>query len=277
MRKSLLAPIAAFCAVALTGFNGVVAENSSADDRPTDDRPLAQPPSGTGQASDAQESKKNGGRVSVTPSSFDFGKVDEGAVVSHTFLVENTGNSLLRLYEATATCGCTTPRLGKKTLKPGESTELNVSIDTSMKKSAITKTVFISSNDPVNPMLPVPMNMFVVNPHTNLDDNGKAKIFTDRHCASCHVLKGIGKVGRDLYNADCAMCHGPKAEGESGPALYRSYGNPDVAAHIQQVIEAGSSRAMPGFLEANGGPLTREQIVSIVDYLKALSKARKIY
>jgi hypothetical protein len=49
--------------------------------------------------------------------------------------------------------------------------------------------------------------------------------------------------------------------------------NAKYAAHVRTVISEGSkSSSMPGFLVDNGGPLTAEQIDSLVTYLKKPSK-----
>jgi len=88
-----------------------------------------------------------------------------------------------------------------------------------MKQDRVTKSVYVVSNDPLQQSLRVDLNMNVVDPHKGMAAEAGVKIFTDAQCASCHVVRGKGLLGRDLYNADCAMCHGPKAEGEIGPAL----------------------------------------------------------
>jgi mono/diheme cytochrome c family protein len=207
---------------------------------------------------------------------FDFGTVDEAAIVSHTFKVSNKGNGLLKIVDAYASCGCTTPKFEKKTLAAGESTNLFVTVDTSMKQNAITKTLNVSSNDPQRPIVELALKMFVRNQHKGLTENAKAKILTDEKCAACHVARGVGAFGRDLYNADCAMCHGPKAEGESGPTLIGPYDNSVYLEHIKGVIAKGSktTNAMPGFGSAAGGPLAQKQIDSLVSYLKDISSKR---
>lgn len=205
---------------------------------------------------------------------FDFGKVEEGFPVNHTFSITNNGGTALKLH-ATATCGCTMVKLEKSELAPGESTKLAVTIDTSMKQDAVTKEVVVDSNDRVHPKLRINLKMLVEDPHRAMGKDGGTKIFTDQHCASCHVAKGEGKLGRDLFNADCAMCHGPKAEGAVGPALFGPYKKDEFNKFMRTVIEEGSKthRSMPGFAKEHGGPLTKKQVDSIVQYLAGLSSA----
>lgn len=199
-------------------------------------------------------------------------------MLSHKFAVKNLTGQVLHL-RASASCGCTTPTLEKNTLDPAESTSLSVSIDTSMKQDSVTKTVTIHSDDASESRTELKLTMLVTDPHANMSSESGAKIFTDQHCASCHVARGEGKFGRELFNADCAMCHGPKAEGAVGPALFGPYQKKEYAQFMKNIVEKGSAthRSMPGFLDTNGGPLTPNQVQSILDYLAALSNARGVW
>ena len=213
--------------------------------------------------------------LSIEPQSFDFGKVEAGAMLAHQFVVKNLTAQTLRLRASTS-CGCTTPKLEKTELAPQESTNLSVEIDTTMKQDSISKTVTIHADDALESRSDVRLTMVVTDPHSGMSAAGGAKIFTDQKCASCHVARGEGKYGRDLFNADCAMCHGPKAEGAVGPALFGPYQKKEFARFMQNILEKGSAghRSMPGFLDTNGGPLTQKQVRSILDYLAEVSKLR---
>lgn len=216
------------------------------------------------------------GKLVLDADRFDFGHVDEGARVQHVFKITNSGDSELVLQQPYATCGCTLPKITKRKLAPGETTDLIVVVDTAMKQNKVTKTVIIPSNDNEHPVVHVNLSMDVHDPHTGMKEDAKAKIFSDSHCSSCHVERGRGLKGRELYNADCAMCHGPKAEGAIGPQLFGPYGNQQFAAHMDEVAKYGSKthHSMPGFLDAAGGPLSVGEIDSVMDYLKKLSKSR---
>ena len=208
---------------------------------------------------------------------YDFGQVEEGIKIKHTFKIANIGKAPLVINNAHATCGCTVPKLEKKELKPGESCHLQVIIDTAMKQKAITKAVFVNSNDPIHPVVTIQLSMFVLDPHRNMKGNVGVKIFKDAHCASCHVNRGVNAIAGRLYQADCAMCHGHWANGGVGPALLGPYNNPQFANSIKNIISYGSKthRSMPGFLVAAGGPLSETQIDSLMEYLNTLSKADK--
>src|SRR5438445_656670 len=52
----------------------------------------------------------------------DFGRMKPLETSTATVYLENRGGATLRLDEPTATCGCQTPVLAKRTLMPGERT-----------------------------------------------------------------------------------------------------------------------------------------------------------
>ncbi len=213
-------------------------------------------------------------KIATDKDKYDFGKVEEGVELKHTFKVSNVGSKTLQIWHATSTCGCTIPKLAKQQLAPGESTDLLVIVDTTMKQGKITKKVSLTSNDATHNPIDFYLSMNVQNPHIGLSDEARAKIFTSDRCSSCHVSKGIGAYGKDLYEADCAMCHGKKAQGVVGPALIGPYEYALYKNNITQVTCYGSKshRSMPGFLAEAGGPLSKAQIDSIVKYLADLSK-----
>ncbi len=221
---------------------------------------------------------KKAPHLSFTPDVVDIGKVEEGSEVPTFFTLTNTGTEPLKIHEATSSCGCTVPDLKQQELKPGESTKLDIIVDTTMKQGNVTKTVEVSSNDPEAPVVSLPIKMNIANRHEGLTDDGRVKIFTDEKCNSCHVLRGVGLGGKDLFEADCAMCHGEDAKGAVGGALiFGNYNDPKYEKHIRDVISYGSKthRSMPGFLDKAGGPLVQEQVDSLIKYLKELSEKEK--
>lgn len=217
-------------------------------------------------------------QIAFEPQSVDLGKVEEGVEIKTFFMIKNEGKKDLKIHEAHSTCGCTVPVLKQNELKPGESTKLDVTVDTSMKQGLVTKSIEVSSNDPASPVVSLPIKLDVKNRHIGLNESGKAKILTDEKCMSCHVDKGVGLAGKDLFEADCAMCHGENAKGAVGGALiYGDYKNEAYKKHIREVISFGSKthRSMPGFLDVAGGPLIKDQVDSLVDYLAELSEKEK--
>jgi len=78
--------------------------------------------------------------------SFDFGTVNEGDVVKHSFLVTNSGKSDLIISNAKASCGCTVPTWPKEAIAPGESAQVQVEFNTKGKPNKQSKTVTLTTN-----------------------------------------------------------------------------------------------------------------------------------
>jgi len=77
---------------------------------------------------------------------FDFGTIKEGDKVEHVFTFKNTGDSDLVITDAKGSCGCTVPAHKKEPIKPGETSSMKVTFDSSGKPGQQQKTVTITAN-----------------------------------------------------------------------------------------------------------------------------------
>ncbi len=77
-----------------------------------------------------------------------FGEFSENEpTVSCSFKFTNTGNDLLVIHQAVASCGCTVPSYTKEPIKPGESGEINVTYNGAGKHPGhFKKSITIRSN-----------------------------------------------------------------------------------------------------------------------------------
>ena len=75
----------------------------------------------------------------------DFGTIDRGTNVEHTFTFTNTGNAPLVITGASSSCGCTVPTWTKEPIAPGETGELLVKYNGSG-RNQVTKTVTVTAN-----------------------------------------------------------------------------------------------------------------------------------
>ncbi|MGC8641273.1 MAG: DUF1573 domain-containing protein [Isosphaeraceae bacterium] len=91
--------------------------------------------------------------VSAEPRAYNFGHVLPGSYVQTSFLLKNEGSVELEFGKVTASCGCTTPSLAVRSLRPGASTKLNVGFRVTPTPGAVTASVFIETNDPSRPVL----------------------------------------------------------------------------------------------------------------------------
>ncbi len=88
----------------------------------------------------------NVAKITFEETEFDFGDVDEGAIVEHVFRFKNTGKVPLLISDARSTCGCTVPLWPKEPIAPGQSGEINVKFDTKGKSKMQKKPVTIIAN-----------------------------------------------------------------------------------------------------------------------------------
>jgi hypothetical protein len=68
---------------------------------------------------ESNEAKGPKGTAVFTDTVFDFGNINDGDVVQHTFKFKNTGEGPLTVAKVAASCGCTTPDWTKEVIPPG--------------------------------------------------------------------------------------------------------------------------------------------------------------
>lgn len=84
---------------------------------------------------------------------FEFSPVIDGKIVTHTFIVENRGTSVLSILDVKTGCGCTTADYSKR-IEPGEKGQVTINGNTTgYGGRAFSKTVTVFTNDPKNPKL----------------------------------------------------------------------------------------------------------------------------
>jgi hypothetical protein len=78
----------------------------------------------------------------------DIGTVYTGQTKKIQFKIENTGGELLQILGVQPSCGCTTAKMPKSSLKPGESDVLELQFNSTGILGKVEKHVSIQSNDP---------------------------------------------------------------------------------------------------------------------------------
>ena len=79
-------------------------------------------------------------------SSYDFGTIQEGAIVEHTFNFRNDGEYPLILNNITSSCGCTTPEWPKEPIGPKATSSIKVRFDSKNKSGPQVKTITVYAN-----------------------------------------------------------------------------------------------------------------------------------
>ncbi len=80
----------------------------------------------------------------------DFGQVPPHSKHTCGFRFTNTGSGVLKIGKIKSTCGCTVPRLDKVEYAPGESGTIKVTYSTGSRAGAVSKHVYVNSNDKKN-------------------------------------------------------------------------------------------------------------------------------
>ena len=88
-----------------------------------------------------------GPRISVEPEAFDFGKVLQNKVLHKDFVIRNIGTEDLVIDRVSTTCGCTVAEGYAKLVKPGQSTTMDVQLQTRTYNGRVERKILIRSND----------------------------------------------------------------------------------------------------------------------------------
>ena len=92
----------------------------------------------------------------------DFGRIPPDRKVSAKYRVANTGNAYLNITQVRPSCGCTYTMLGKWSLAPGESTEIEATFDPRGVKGLVRKSIEVVCNDPKTPAITLSLEAEVV-------------------------------------------------------------------------------------------------------------------
>ena len=76
----------------------------------------------------------------------DFGTINEGDVVEHTYKFKNTGEAPLVIQSAQGSCGCTVPEWTKEPIPVGGTGFVKAKFDSNGKANAQNKTVTVTAN-----------------------------------------------------------------------------------------------------------------------------------
>jgi hypothetical protein len=86
--------------------------------------------------------------LNVDNTEFNFGKINQGDKVDHTYVLTNSGKSDLIIRSVKASCGCTAVQPDKQVISPGESVNIKTVFNSAGKVGNQNKTVTIITNDP---------------------------------------------------------------------------------------------------------------------------------
>lgn len=203
---------------------------------------------------------------------FDFGTVTEGDIVRHTFKFRNDGAGKAKIVKTETSCGCTTASGALKEYAPGEVGEMEVVVDTKGKKGIVIKTVTVTMENNEAPTVELSLSMKLEPPpHPKIEQ--VRNINAEAACKSCHLESGEGQTGVFLYHRVCAQCHGKKGVGGFARALNDPAWQQVDDDYIRKTIHGGlPDKGMPSFVDGVTPPLTKEQVESLIQYIRSLVK-----
>jgi len=105
-------------------------------------------PSPSPVAAQPAEQKPDGpvATMDFTSMDHDFGTINEGDVVEHTYKFKNTGEAPLIIQSAQGSCGCTVPEWSKEPIPVGGTGFVKAKFDSNGKANAQNKTVTVTAN-----------------------------------------------------------------------------------------------------------------------------------
>lgn len=199
-----------------------------------------------------------------------------------TFYFTNVSAEPVVINSAVASCGCTVmkmPTLPWK-IEPSTGGEIPVVMTVAGKTGMILKTVTVNTDHgpkiltvkvnvtPPNPAAPAVSGPMDRSKNQELAKADRQAIFKG-DCASCHVEKGRGRLGKDLYAASCGICHDAEHRADMVPDLHNLKHDTNADYWKTWISLGKPGTLMPGFAQSEGGPLTQMEINSLVQFLVA--------
>ncbi len=93
---------------------------------------------------------------------WDFGRVREGRLLKHTFMLRNNSNKPLVIKKLDTSCGCTTLKISKDKLLPKETVMIGVSFDTTGYNDKVQQYVYVHTDSPENPIIKFTINAEII-------------------------------------------------------------------------------------------------------------------
>ena len=187
------------------------------------------------------------------------------------FHVTNRSAAPVEIAQIEVSCGCTVAELPATPwiIAAGGTGSFTAVVDFQGKHGKLVKTLQVHSNAGRQMLT---MAIEIPDTEESRRERNQQMALIDRQavfrgdCAACHVQPTLGKTGAELFQAACGICHLAPARAGMVPDLM-TVREPRDAEFWRRWIGDGKERTlMPAFSRERGGPLTAEQIASLVEY-----------
>lgn len=107
------------------------------------------------QKSTSYSTEKKGGKIEFLSEMHNFGTLKAGEIVSFSFLFKNSGNDSLKIREVLRSCDCIAVKYKEAVIAPGESSEIEVTLNTFGEWGNLIKTLEVHTAEGKKKMLTI--------------------------------------------------------------------------------------------------------------------------
>ena len=87
------------------------------------------------------------------PNFYDFGKVKDGEMLKHTFMLKNNEAETICIKEVNTSCSCSAAKVDAKTVEPGKEVPVEISFNTKGYKGLKKRQLFVHTDSKKNPLV----------------------------------------------------------------------------------------------------------------------------
>ena len=197
-------------------------------------------------------------------------KSGDGAA-EFSFRVTNRSTHAVTIKDVHTSCGCTVAELPATpwVIAPGAGGAMKVTLDFAGKSGRVTKTAEIDSSEGLQTLL---VTVIVAATDEQQRDRNRQLALVNRQavfrgaCATCHAEPIGAKKGAELFKVACAICHISAHRASVVADLLTARDHRDAESWRKWISEGREGTLMPAFSKSRGGPLSDEQIASLVDF-----------
>ena len=126
----------------------------------------------------------------------DFGSIRQGEIVEYIFPFVNVGEDTLKIFDISASCGCSAGLLTKREYAKGDTGYLKVKFDSHGRQGQHINKIYIKTNDIYNPLTVLQIRAYVYIDYKNNLSNRKSIILLEKY------FHDFGKIKEgEVYSA----------------------------------------------------------------------------
>ncbi len=192
----------------------------------------------------------------------------------YIFVVTNSGAEQVTIAKVAPACGCTIATLPNDpwVLAPGATSSFGARLDFAGKQGVVSKTLEVESSGGLQTLritVEIPISDPAFRRHNQELARHDRQLVFQGECAACHVTPVKNAKGAELFVGACGICHTAPARADVVPDLRIARERRDAEFWRNWIVDGKPGTMMPAFGADRGGPLTHEQVDSLVGYLLA--------